>query len=191
MPEGQELIREIAAGSQAAMEVLTRQYYKPVYAFVYRKVGDKQTAYDLTQDIFIKVIQRLPSYSGKGSFKSWLFAIAVNHCRDYWDSAEYKWTVRQAELSETIPSEQKSVPFIFERKETRERVKAALNSLPEMQKEAVLLKYYHDMKIKDIADVTNTNVPTVKSRLKQGLAKLAKLLNGGEEDEWRKPRTGR
>lgn len=183
MPEDQELVEEIINGSQAAMEVLTRKYYKQIYAFVYRKVGDKETAYDLTQEIFMKVIQRIQSYANKGSFKSWLFSIAVNHCRDYWRSADYRHSSKQTELPESIPSNQKSVPYIFERKETREQVKEAINSLPEYQKEAVILRYFHQMQIKEIAKVTNTNDSTVKSRVKQGLGKLANLMKRGEEDE--------
>lgn len=181
MPEDQELIKEILNGSQAAMEVLTRKYYKPIYAFVYRKVGDRELAYDFTQEIFIKMMQRLDSFSNKGSFQSWLYSIAVNHCRDYWRSLEYKNTSKQAELVETIKSEGNAVPYIFERKETREQVKKAINSLPDIQREAVILKYYHDMKMQEIADVTNANLSTVKSRLKQGLGKLAAILERGEE----------
>ncbi|MEH7388294.1 sigma factor [Bacillus sp. JJ1521] len=63
MPEDQELIEEVMQGSQAAMEVLKRKYYKLIYAFVYRKVGNKEMAYDLTQEIFIKMMQRIQSYS--------------------------------------------------------------------------------------------------------------------------------
>ncbi|MCH1627046.1 RNA polymerase sigma factor [Ferdinandcohnia quinoae] len=183
MPEDQELIEEILNGSQAAMEVLTRKYYKPIYAFVYRKVGNKEMAYDLTQEIFIKMLQKIQSFSNKGSFKSWLYSIAVNHCRDYWRSADYKMTSQQAELPETIESKQKSIPYIFERKETREQVKVAINSLPEYQREALILKYFHDMKIKEIAEVTNASDSTVKSRLKQGLGKLATMLKRGEEND--------
>lgn len=183
MPEDEELIEEILKGSQAAMEVLTRKHYKPIYAFVYRKLGDKETAYDLTQEIFIKVIQRIDSYTNKGQFKSWLYTIAVNHCRDYWKSTAFRQTSQQVELLETLESDQKSVPYIFERKETREQVKAAIHSLPDYQREALILKYYHHMKIKEIAAVTESSIPTVKSRLKQGIGKLASMLKRGEEDE--------
>lgn len=181
MPEDQELINEILNGSQAAMEVLTRKYYKTIFSFVYRKVGSKDIAYELTQEIFIKVIQRIHTYTSKGNFSSWLYSIAVNHCRDYWRSADYMRTSKQSELPETIASEKSSVSYIFDRKQTREQVKKAINSLPDYQKEAIILKYFHQMKIKGIAEVTNTNVSTVKSRLKQGLEKLAKLLDRGEE----------
>lgn len=178
MPDDQELVEEILGGSQAAMEVLTRKYYKPINAFVYRKVGDKEAAYDLTQEIFIKVIQRIHSYSRKGSFQNWLYSIAINHCRDYWGSAAFRQGAQSLEVPAEIASGEKSVPYIFERKETREQIKQALNSLPDYQREALILKYFHHMKIKDIANVTSSNVPTVKSRLKQGLGKLAKLLRG-------------
>lgn len=182
MPEDKDLIAEILRGSQAAMEVLTRKYYKPIYAFVYRKVGNKDIAYDLTQEIFIKVIQRIRSYSNKGTFKSWLYSIAVNHCRDYWRSAEYRKASQQTELIEMIESEQKSVSYIFERKESREQVRKAIHSLPDYQREALILKYFHHMKIKEIAQVTNTTDSTVKSRLKQGLGKLAAFLQRGDDD---------
>ncbi|NEY70984.1 RNA polymerase sigma factor [Bacillus mesophilus] len=182
MVDDQQLTEEIKSGSEAAMEVLTRKYYKPIYAFVYRKVGNKDTAYDLTQEIFIKVIQRIPSYSQKGTFKSWLYTIAVNHCRDYWRSAPYQSSLKQSELPQSLESKERSVSYIFERKETREQVRGAIQSLPDYQKEALILKYYQDMKIKEIAEVTNSSIPTVKSRLKQGLGKLANLLRGGEEN---------
>lgn len=182
MPEDRELVEEISKGSQAAMETLTRRYYKVIFAFVYRKVGNKETAYDLTQDIFIKMIQKIKTYSNKSKFKSWLFTIAVNHCRDYWRSADYKVTSKQSELPESLASKNNSVPYIFEKKETRERIKEALEELPENQKEALLLKYFHDMKIKEIGRVTGANQSTVKSRLKQGLSKLEGILKRGERN---------
>jgi hypothetical protein len=54
------LVREIQRGSEAAMEVLTRRYYQMIFAFVYRKTGDRELAADLTQEIFIKMIKKSP-----------------------------------------------------------------------------------------------------------------------------------
>ncbi|WP_456274712.1 RNA polymerase sigma factor [Bacillus sp. AK031] len=181
MSEDRQLIQEILSGSQAAMEVLTRKYYKDVFAFVFRKTGNRDLAYDLTQEIFIKVMKKIGSYSNSGSFKSWVFTIAVNHCRDYWKSAEHRRIQKQSELKEYLSNEKTNVSYIFAQKETRERVKAAIGELPEYQRDAIILKYYHEMKIHEIATVTNANESTVKSRLKQGLGKLAKLLGRGEE----------
>ncbi|MGD6967388.1 RNA polymerase sigma factor [Rossellomorea vietnamensis] len=181
MSEDRQLIQEILRGSQAAMEVLTRKYYKDIFAFVYRKTGDRDLAYDLTQEIFIKVMKKIRSYSNNGSFKSWVFTIAVNHCRDYWRSAEHNRSLKQSELPEYLTNEKTNVSYIFAQKETRERVKAAVGELPEYQRDAIILKYFHQMKISEIARVTEANESTVKSRLKQGLSKLAAILGRGEE----------
>ncbi|MCB5236844.1 MAG: RNA polymerase sigma factor [Niallia nealsonii] len=180
MPDDQELVREILSGSEAAMEVLTRKYYRPIFAFVYRKVGEKEIAYDLTQEIFIKMMKKIHTYSNKKKFSSWLFMIALNHCRDYWKSNEFKRLSMQTELQDIQQNEQQQVSYIFENKETREQIKQAMESLPEYQKEALILKYFHQMKIKEIAELTNSNASTVKSRLKQGIGKLAVLLRKEE-----------
>ncbi|WP_404459819.1 RNA polymerase sigma factor [Sutcliffiella horikoshii] len=188
MAEDYELVGEIMRGSEAAMEVLTRRYYRNIFAFVYRKVGNRDLAYDLTQEIFVKMVQRVGSLKDKTAFKSWLYQIAVNHCRDYWRSAAYKHESKQVEIPEQMKSDGSEVPYIFERKETREQVKKALHSLPDMQREAVILKYFHHLKIQEIADVTHANISTVKSRLKQGLTKLAAILKEGEADEKKRVR---
>ncbi|MFT8322030.1 MAG: RNA polymerase sigma factor [Bacillus sp. (in: firmicutes)] len=191
MPEDHELVKEIQAGSQAAMEVLTRKYYKPIYAFVYRKIVDKETAYDLTQEIFIKMMQRISTYTNEGKFSSWIFTIAINHCRDYWRSKEYKVSSQQTELPEVAENEQNNVTYIFERKEAREQVKQAMQTLPEYQREAILLKYYQHFKIREIAVITKTSDSTVKSRLRQGITKLAAMLRREEEADVRKREKGR
>lgn len=183
MPEDQQLIKEIMKGSQAAMEVLTRKYYQQIYAFVYRKVGNKELAYDLTQEIFIKMMQKLSLYKNTGSFKSWLYTLAVNHCRDYWRSKQHKEKEKETILDDAIENDKSNVPYIFEKKETRAQVKHAILQLPEMQREAIILRYYHDSTMKEIAEMTDANISTVKSRLKQGLEKLAKYLDRGEPYE--------
>lgn len=78
-------------------------------------------------------------------------------------------------------------PFIFERKEQRRQVKAFIDTLPETQREVILLRYYHELKIREIASVTGSNEATVKSRLRQALKKLRKIISGGEgKDETKK-----
>ncbi|MGP4069931.1 RNA polymerase sigma factor [Halobacillus sp. B29] len=177
-----KLVKEILSGSEAAAEVLTRKYYKMIYAFVYRKMQNKDLAYDLTQDIFIKMMNSLHTYSSKGNFKSWLFTIAVNRCRDYWKSSYHRYMRTHSELPQSLTDQQQNVSYIFDKKETREEIKKAVEMLPDYQKEALLLKYFHDMKIKEIGEVTSVKEATVKSRLKQGLKKLKSILKRGEEN---------
>ncbi|NIK78614.1 RNA polymerase sigma-70 factor (ECF subfamily) [Paenibacillus castaneae] len=184
MPTDEQLIQEIQKGSQAAMEVLVKRYYKQIYAYLYRKTSSAHTAYDLTQDVFIKLVQKLPSYKSKGSFSSWLFTIAINCSRDYYRSAAYRQAAASSEYEEHLDLKQEeSVSYIFERNESRKLLKQAVKDLPDIQSEAILLKYYHDMKIKEIAAITSTNENTVKARLRQGLDKLRKMLGRDEHEQ--------
>ena len=74
---------------------------------------------------------------------------------------------------------------IFELNEKRRTIKNAVDKLPNLQREAIILKYYHDLKIKEISNITGHNENTVKSRLFNGIKNLKKII-GGEEDEWEK-----
>ncbi|WNF38372.1 RNA polymerase sigma factor [Bacillaceae bacterium IKA-2] len=170
-----ELIAEIKLGSQSAMEVFVKRYYKMAYSFIYRKVTDKDIASDLTQEVLMKMLKKINSYSDKGEFKNWLLTIASNHCRDFFKSKEFRHFSNLKELNDNHSTEE-DVTFIFNNNEKRRTIKTALQCLPDFQSEVIILKYYHDLKIKEIADVTKTSESTVKSRLKQGISKLKIFL---------------
>lgn len=179
----QQLIDEIKNGSQSATEVLTRRYYKMVYSFIYRMTQDKELSYDLTQEVMIKMLRNLSQYHSKGDFRNWLLTVASNHSKDYFKSKAYKNKTSEYEWLDNVSSESETVSYIFEKNEKRKVIKQALDQLPSIQKEAIVLKYFHDKKIIEIAEIMNTNDSTIKSRLKQGMDKLKKLLNRSDEVE--------
>lgn len=179
----QQLIDEIKNGSQSATEVLTRRYYKMVYSFIYRMTQDKELSYDLTQEVMIKMLRNLSHYHSKGDFRNWLLTVASNHSKDYFKSKAYKNKTSEYEWLDNVSSETETVSYIFEKNEKRKVIKQALDQLPSIQKEAIVLKYFHDKKIIEIAEIMNTNDSTIKSRLKQGMDKLKKLLNRSDEVE--------
>lgn len=181
MPTDDELIEEILNGSQAAMEVLVRRHYKEIFSYVYRKIGDYHISYDLTQEIFIKMMKNIRSYRLNNQFSHWLLKIAVNHCRDYYRSSNFKST-NAMELNESFTDANNKVWDIFKAKHQYDDVKDAILSLPEEQREVIILRFYHDMKIKEIANITRCKEPTVKSRLRQALLKLKKLLKKTETE---------
>lgn len=178
MPTDEELLDEIKGGSQAAMEVLVKKHYKSIFAYIYRKVGDYHLAYDLTQEVFVKMMKALDRYQSKSKFNHWLLKIAVNHCRDYFRSRSFKQKEKEGELVPKLVDQKSNVWDLISKKVNSEQVKSALEQLPNYQKEAIVLRYYHHLKIKEIAEVTDSKEATVKSRLRQGQAKLKKLLKG-------------
>lgn len=184
-----ELIKEITAGSHAAMEVLVARHYKSIYTYVYRLTGNYHLSCDVTQEVFIRMIKGLGAYRENGKFINWLFKIAVNCCRDHCRS-NAKQTSQLQTLSIDLPDDRDNVYDIFCRKTERERIKAALDSLPSLQREVIVLKFYHDLKIKEIAELTQASQSTVKSRLREGIAKLKIMLfnDGGDIYEFREDR---
>lgn len=78
-----ELVRGIKVGDKSALELLVRRWYPRIYGYVFKLTGHEQDAYDLTQDVFIAMMQSIGSYTPWRKFDSWLFTIAHNKCMDY------------------------------------------------------------------------------------------------------------
>jgi RNA polymerase sigma factor (sigma-70 family) len=179
LPTDEELIWEIQSGSQAAMEVLVKRYYKTVFGFLYRKIGDYHTAYDLTQEVFIRVMKSLASYQEDGKFEHWLMTVSIHCCHDYFRSREYAEKAHVVEYDDRY--EEPNVSNLLEKSLRHQEVKAAILSLPEEQRDAVILYYYNGYKIREISKLTNAKEATVKSRMRQALIKLKIALLRGEQ----------
>ena len=173
--EEKRLVEQVKQGNREAMDVLVKTYYQTIFAYFYRNTGDYHRSCDLTQEVFIKAISAIPTYKNNGKFKAWLFSIASNHLRSDW---RYRKIHPQEELEEDAV-ETPEAPEQIRKVELEE----AMSELPPEQREAVVLKYYHGLKISEIAKVAHTREATIKSRLKYGLERLKKLL--GDENRER------
>lgn len=178
MQSDEQLVEEMRLGVQSSMEVLVKRYYKIVFAYIYRYVNDYHLAYDLTQETFVKMLRHADSLTRQSSFRYWLLKIALNICRDYFNSRSFRNGQRSVELDEQNEAalEEPQVIDMLDRKAESVAVQAALMALPTYQRETVILRFYHDLKIKDIASLTKATESTVKSRIRQGLSKLKSLM---------------
>ena len=167
-----DLIKRIKQGDKWLFEELIRRYYDDVYRFCYSKCGNRDTAYDLTQETFMKLIKYFNTYQDRGKFKSYLFSIAINICNNYYKSKkDNDFDEIGKGMDHQGQEEQISNQIVTEE---------LLKQLPDYQKEAIILKYFHGFKIREIAKITNEKIPTVKSRIKQGLEKMGKMM--GSDD---------
>lgn len=140
-------------------------------------MNDEQAALDLTQDIFLKLVDNIYSYKFTGKFQNYLFTIAVNTCNDYYKKKKFMLV----EYDETEKADDSST--LVERIENDERstiIKNALEELPQEQRDVIILRFYHEMKLKDIAHIFGVPLPTVKSRLKLGIKKLKQIFKAGD-----------
>ena len=175
----EKLIQELLQGNESAMEILVKRYYDLVHSFIYRNTSDYNIAYDITQDVFIKMMKNIDKYQiENGKFKSWLLKIAVNTTKDYFRSKTYKQRTQSYDISNQEIEDRTNVVDILSKKEEAIKIKEAIENLPKLQKEAVILKYYNDLKIKEISYITGENENTIKSRLFNGVKNLKRLLGG-------------
>jgi len=166
-------------GDKEAFDVLVRKHYANIYAYCYRRTRDENDAADLTQEVFLKVVATIYKYRFTGKFSNFLFTIAVNLCTDYWRKRE---PVSDVDITSLRSEDRQPLDVIIHGEETK-KLHEHLYSLPDMQREALILYYYHGMKAKDIAEITGVPLATTKSRIKQGLDKLRKAYGKDDRHE--------
>ena len=173
--DDEKLVRRIHSGDTGALDELIRKYYGGIYTYCYRRLGRKSDAEDVTQEVFLHFCRNFDGYAHRGKCRSFLFAIAHNLCVNAMR--------RKAPLS--LENEEKESlsggDGVEERVEAADSIRSALNVLPEEQKEAVLLRFYHGLKLKEIARIMDSGLSVTKYRLYQGLKTLSKLLS---REDW-------
>ncbi|MBW1887581.1 MAG: sigma-70 family RNA polymerase sigma factor [Deltaproteobacteria bacterium] len=180
------LIEKFLDGDTNAFNTLIWRWEKPLYNFVYRTVGEKETSKDICQIAFIRMYKQLNTLRDRDKFSSWLYRIALNLCRDemkkkkrqaktYWDDlcADDGTTDTLAQMED---QQTKQPDELCHQNHISDILKNALMVLPEEQRIVIVMKQYQGLKFTEIADILKEPVNTVKSRLYYGLRKLRKIL---------------
>jgi len=164
------LFRKLNSGDSSAFEELIRIYYNEILRYCLWHTSDRQTAEDATQETFLKAVRHLDGYTHQGKFRAYLYKIAVNTCTDLW---------RQNKNPIPYESEQ-YIETGFEQAESDLSMKKMLDTLSNIQREVVILRYVHEFKIREISDILNEPLRTVQSRLRTALKALEKNLAKGD-----------
>ena len=158
------------------LDALMRQYGTELTRLCAMILGDASLAQDAVQDAFLRAYRRFDTYRGDAAAKTWLTAIAVNVCRDYRRSAWFRHVDRR-ESADALPGSSADFPF------PDHTVINAVTSLPPKYREVILLRYYQDMKQKDIARALHLTDRAVRQRLHKANAILREQLKEWYEDE--------
>ena len=152
------------------------KYGQDILKLVCSYVNNKALAEDLTQDIFVKCYKALPAYKQQSSVKTWLWRIAINHCKDYLKSW-YNKNVVEMQNEGAFCSNGEMVEGAIIQQEEEAQLAAAVMKLPIKYREVIYFYYYEELTIKEISAVINVNENTIKTRMKKAKALLKK--------EWR------
>ena len=169
----QKLMRLYARGRQQAFESLYRRHRIGLYQFLRRQCGSDAVAEELAQDAWMAVIRRASNYRPTAKFKTWLYRIAHNRLVDHWRKFGPTANVVTEELTDVLAS--------ADRCSHGARVAelmALVEALPKAQMTTMLLKLSGFTR-KEIAQITEVNQETVKSRLRYAKRQLTQLLGSG------------
>jgi RNA polymerase sigma-70 factor, ECF subfamily len=156
------VLRKAQRGDERAFSIIVRTYEQPVFNYVLRLTGDRVLAEDLTQEVFIRVFQGLPSFSLRSRFTTWLFQVTKNRVLDELRAMERRPRALVA-LEDIPPLEVVDAPL--ERAETIDAVWRAVESLNPDLKMALLLRDVVGLSYSEIAETLEITLATVKWRI--------------------------
>jgi RNA polymerase sigma-70 factor (ECF subfamily) len=189
------LMSRYQRGDLGAFAVLVERHKTPLFNFVLRQIKAPAQAQDVTQEVFLRIIESAGSFKHEAKFTTWAYTIARNLCIDHLRKASYR---RHPSLDQQqAPSDTGEGPTLGEQvadfhprastergaisSEIQVKVVAAVEALPNEQREVFLLRHVGNLAFQEIAEITGTPENTVKSRMRYALERLQEALTDFEE----------
>jgi RNA polymerase sigma-70 factor (ECF subfamily) len=186
------LMIRFQSGDRSAFALLVRRHQTHLYNFALRQIRSPPVAEEVVQDAFVRVVQNASEFKHEARFTTWLYTIARNLCIDQMRKRALR---KHPSLDEPKRAEQGEGPTLGEQTadsranveraavgvEIRERVLAAVETLPEEQREVFLMREVSNLPFKEIAEIVGVPENTVKSRMRYALERLQAALSEFEE----------
>ncbi len=176
MRTDEDLAYGIQQGRRNDLAELVERHHSPLIGYLYRlSGGDRLLAEDLAQEVFLRVLRSISQYRHPHPFKPWLYQIATNLARDHFKRAESRYVVAMPDDASSFPADsQPEDAFLLSAE--GQSVAQAIRLLPLHQREVVVLRYYQELSLAEIAGALAIPVGTVKSRLSLGIQRLRAML---------------
>ena len=172
--EDGNIVHQCLTGNTKPFALLVDKYKERIFALVYTKVGQFQDAEDITQDVFLEAYKKLSTLRRWDSFYPWLYSIASNRCKNY--HYDRKRRIDTVSFDEQTDSYQADMNAHTE-KLRNEQIHEALDSLSEIHRQVLVLRYMAGMRSKEIAQTLRVSPNTVNQRLMRARTKLKAVLN--------------
>ena len=186
MSDDKKLIEKAAGGDVEAFEKIIEEYQNIVYSIALRMSGNETDAFDMAQEVFIKLYRNLSKFDGRSKLSTWIYRVASNTCldelkkrkriRDNTKSLNEEFEMADdsvvLEIKDTKPLPEEEI----ENSEIKETLNSAILKLSDQHKEVIILRDIEGFSYEEIADITKNSVGTVKSRLSRARSALRKIL---------------
>ena len=167
------LIVKAKTGDEEAFTSLYNLFFEKIYRFIYYRVGHKEVAEDLSEDVFVKVFGKIRSIEKEAAFEGWLYQIARNKVIDYY--REKKLTVALEDVENTLEYESNLID-VLELKEHQKILLRILKDLSTDQQTIIKLKFLEDLDNAEIAAITGKTEGTIRVIQHRAIIQLQELL---------------
>jgi RNA polymerase sigma-70 factor (ECF subfamily) len=180
----QAAMRRLAAGQEAALDELMARHAEPLFHYLHRLLANEEDAEDLAQETFVRVHQNRARFRPAEKFTTWLYTIATNLARN-----RHRWRTRHpnvsldttaddsgASLGDLLPSPDREPAEALAGQETQAAVRNAVGQLPEDLRMAIILCEWQELSLAEAADILNTTIKAVESRLYRARKQLRAAL---------------
>jgi RNA polymerase sigma-70 factor, ECF subfamily len=182
-----DILAEVGAGNVDAYGKIVGRYNGRLYNFIYRFVGDRETAEDIVQETFLRAFRKRKEYRAIANFSTWLFTIAGNLAKSELRRRK-RWRMFSIERDEEtdtgmeLPDESARPDKVAESSLADVQIQQAIASLPENYKQVILLRDVEGMSYQEISEIVDCPVGTVKSRVNRARLKLQQKLKSEGRD---------
>ncbi len=170
----QEVLLHAKAGKDEALTLLYNHYFEKIYRFIFYRVGHKEVAEDLTEEVFVKSFRNIKNLEQTGAFEGWLYQIARNQVIDYYRSK--KTLVPLEEVENTLEYETNIIDVVNLKTEQKLLVKVLKDLTPEQQM-VIKLKFIEDLDNEAISHIMNKNEGAIRVIQHRAIAKLKELIS--------------
>lgn len=180
-----EVVAQHLAGHTYAFEALVDRYQRRLLNFVYRTIGDRERGEDLVQEVFIRVHRHLHRFDQSKKFSTWIYTIASNLAKNELRNRSRNPLVLFQTIKKNWEADHRPLQFedhrlrpddLFRKRHLQELVQWAVSQLPEHHRMVFVLRELEGKTYEEIAEVTNCNLGTVKSRLNRARNRFAQVI---------------
>lgn len=177
----QQIVSMYTAGDESVFTILVNRYKKQILKSIYLLVKDKHLAEDISQDVFIRIINSLRNghYTEEGKFIHWARRIAHNLCIDYFAKIKRNPTIKPTDdrdIFDTLDFSITAIDSFIIDNQTSHEIRSMIDLLREEQREIIILRYYADLSFKQIAKLSNCSINTSLSRMNYALLNIRKMI---------------
>jgi RNA polymerase sigma-70 factor, ECF subfamily len=173
-----QLLDRYVAGAEAAFEELVSRHQRTIYDLAYRMLENHADAADLAQRTFVQAFLHVRAFRRESSFRTWLFQIGLNLCRN---AIRDRARLTHESVDDLPLAAPEDVFNTTAEAEIRDRLGSAIRTLPDRQREALVLRIYHNHPFAEIGAIMNCSEGTAKANYHHAVNKLRRVLVGSEE----------